>query len=243
MEGIVYSPIYNNSTIDAIEMLQDLETCRNIWVFTENNNIENDSLVKFVKAQETLGDCLREMYTWNDSRDNLYIIGDVENLPLKLSLHKNYSSKKYTGNLLFAGNGNIPYSINKGAIEGYGNSQGNKTGYCLDIAFCNPCILSLFCDNFDCNTFHDLLSTGVIGHNFSCQIDKKITMVKQVFVTTTVICIEDDFMSELKEMVNDGGTVNKLELNGLRLAYGKNFSELINSLVILGRNDLVLMIT
>jgi prepilin-type processing-associated H-X9-DG protein len=148
--------------------------------------------------------------------------------PEKLSLHKNYS-KKTTANILFA-DGNIEFSK-----DGYGT--GNKKGYALDIAFCNPAILALFADNFDCGTFHELLLSSPVGYTFTFTQDKRIKCFNEV--VTEEIEPEQDFVSEVKIMISQETT--KLELNSLRLAYGKVFNDLIEILVILERPDLVVM--
>lgn len=244
MEGLIFSIGNKERTIDAIEMLLELE-CRNIWVWVDNisNYLDDwEDNIHFYSTNDeikSIGDCLRILYTRNESRDNLYVIGDVEKLPLKLSLHKNYS-KKYVANFLFS-SGEIPFSLSKGCIENYGVDEcaSSKLGYCLDIGFCNPIIMSLFVDNFDCDTFHQLLLANPIGVSFSCKLDKRI-QTNNILKEINNVSKDSDFMTELKEMLAEGQE-SKLELNSLRLAYGKMFSDFINDLETLSRHDLVKM--
>uniref|UniRef100_A0A6C0JRP1 Uncharacterized protein n=1 Tax=viral metagenome TaxID=1070528 RepID=A0A6C0JRP1_9ZZZZ len=264
MEGVLFSDGTREQTIDALEMLLDLD-CRNIWTWIYDKNTYNEfkkegweETIHFQSCHSDkscirgtydnsdddddvpitttcIGDCLRSLYTRNESRDNLYIIGDVKNMPSKLSLHNNFS-KKYTGIVLLA-NGTTPFTVEKGALKGYGE-KGNKQGYCLDIAFCNPSILGLFYDNFDCDTFHQLLASNPIGYEFSCVVDKRIIpVIKKDIVVDEKDIETDDFMVELVNMISVD--VSKLELNSLRLAYGKMFTEFTDILLTLSRPDLV----
>ena len=248
MEGVLFSTGNYEKTTDAIEMLLE-HNCRNIWVWIKTSACA-DELIK--EEWETnvhishspdinsIGDVLRELYTRNDSRDNLYIIGDVERLPGKLSIHKNYS-KKHTGIILFA-DGNVGMNVDKGIVTKYFIESAEmlkpiKYGRALDIAFCNPSILSTFYDNFDCETFHDLLLTNPIGYTFSYQQDKRIKWLTND--KENVVKEVNDLIEELTEIIGDNVNDNtRLELNSLRLANGKMFSELIESLVVLERNDL-----
>lgn len=244
MEGVLYS----NSNDSVEKIAETIETllakhCRNIWIWCQSKSTF-DTLVQedweehihfcYDKHINSIGDCLRDLYTRSDSRDNLLIIGDISRIPDKIIVHKNYS-KKNVGTVLFA-NGNVDLRMKKGILDTY-EWNGTAKARALDIAYCCPVILSLFYDNFDCETFHDLLLAYPIGVKFACIVDKRISF----FDEEVDVEIEDeqDFIKDLEQMLADGTNVSKLELNGCRLAYGKMFSELADALHTLGRSDLV----
>lgn len=280
MEGVVFSNTGIDATALAIEQLSDLD-CRNVWVWTATQQVckslleedwESNVRIAHDENIQSIGDCLRELYTRNDSRDNLLIVGDVERLPEKLTVHRNHS-KKNCGTILF-GQGDMIISVEKGALSRYEktltpltsdtlfsslassasaslknkpeNKQDEKKARALDIAYCSSAVLALFFDNFDCNTFHDLLAAHPVGYRFQVLFDKRIKFYDSAPSETARQTIEDEeqtFESELAAIIAETtvhdakSTVSKLELNALRLAYGKTFAQLIDA--VRGRPDLL----
>lgn len=257
MEGVLYSDSNVDKTIDYIELLLE-ENCRNIWVWTtdsiyeelmSDNVWEKNVHISHNSHITSIGDCLRELYTRDQSRDNLIIIGNTNVNVSKLIIHKNFN-KKHVGILLF-GDGNVSIDIRGGTIHKYqmeacdhlGNDKDVKKshyGQIMEIAYCTLHILSIFQDNFDCNTFHDLILSNPVGYSFGAVMDKRLN------ITTKQYIIEEDskpsdFLEELTEMCLDIKELNensKLELNSLRLAYGLPYKKLIESLENLNRHDL-----
>jgi hypothetical protein len=234
MEGVLYSESPWNETVDAIELLLYLD-CRNIWVW-----ISSDALYESLMTEEwepqvhlnysskvnSIGDCLRELYLRDDSRDNLLIIGDLDHLPEKISLHKNGFGKNI-GTILFA-DGNVGYEFKKGKLLNYDWIDLKQKGRALDIAYCNRFILNAFYDNFDCHTFHDLLLSDPIRNSFGVKMDKRIKFFDNP--PSSEPDSELDFITELKGMLNVDLEHAKLELSGLRLSYQLSHSELIDAL-------------
>lgn len=262
MEGVLYSDTNVDKTIDYIELLLE-ENCRNIWVWTTkpiyqeimNDNVwEKNVYISNNSHITCIGDCLRELYTRDQSRDNLIIIGNTNVNVSKLIIHKNFN-KKHVGVLLF-GSGDVSIDIRGGTIHKYqidpldkpsndkdvkkGQAKQALFGQIMEIAYCTLHILSIFQDNFDCNTFHDLILSNPVGYSFGAVMDKRLNL------TTNHFSIEEeshpsDFLEELTEMCLDIKELNensKLELNSLRLAYALPYKKLIESLEHLNRHDL-----
>jgi hypothetical protein len=253
MEGVLYSDTNVEKTIDYIELLLE-ENCRNIWVWTiesiyeellHDNVWEKNVHISHNSHITSIGDCLRELYTRDQSRDNLIIIGNTNVNVSKLIIHKNFN-KKHVGVLLF-GDGDVSIDIRGGTIHKYqmcplGDDKNTKKGLIMEIAYCTLHILSIFQDNFDCNTFHDLILSNPIGYSFGAVMDKRLNL-KDMYATISSIVetSSNDFLEELTEMCLDIKELNensKLELNSLRLAYGLPYKKLIESLKNLNRHDL-----
>jgi len=245
MEGVLYSELPFNQTVDVIEILLSLE-CINIWVWIASHALyktlmkeewENEVHLFYSPTVNSTGDCLREMYLRDESRGNLLIIGDAEfALKQKLSIHKNVS-RKNIGSILFA-DGNVGYEVRKGRLVKYGWQDYMKKGQALDIAYCMPLILGIFYDNFDCDTFHDLLLANPVGHSFGVKHDNRLLC----FISPPESSDDEseDFMSELGAMVKVVKQENlRLELNSLRMAHGLLFGDLVDALKVLGRDDLI----
>lgn len=235
MEAVLYSQSTFNETVDCIESLLSLD-CNNIWVW-----IASDALHQTLKREDwepqvhidysntvnSIGDCLRELYIRDDSRSNLLIIGDLVNLPEKISLHKNGFGKNI-GTVMFA-DGNVGYKTKKGRLESYGWFESRQMGAALDIAYCSPLILGIFHENFDCDTFHDLLLTDTIKRNYGIKMDKRI----KCFINPPELESEsesEDFMTELQAMLEIDLESAKLELNSLRMAHGLLYKDLLEGL-------------
>lgn len=235
MEAVIYSDSDYNNTADCLELILSLECCNNIWIWIDDQNVFNQFKKEEWETEVTffhnecvisIGDCLRELYLRDETRGNLIIVGDIDNLPEKYSLHKNGFGKNI-GTVMFA-DGNAGYTIKKGRLDSYGFDVDSKKGQALDIAYCCPIILSIFYDNFDCNTFHDLLLTDTLQHNYGIRMDKRI----KYFLNPPEEEEEedDDFVTELTMMLEIDLDSAKLELNSLRMAYGLLFKDLINAL-------------
>ena len=247
MEGVLYSDTTVEKTIDFIELLLD-ESCRNIWVWTTadiydelmQDQWEDNVHISHSSSITTIGDCLRELYLRDESRDNLIIIGNTNINITKLTIHKNFN-KKHVGVLLF-GQGTVSIDIKGGTINKYqiDNDNGSR-GQIMEIAYCTLHILSLFQDNFDCNTFHDLILSNPDGDTFGAVMDKRLVSMQTVSVVQPVLT-ESDFLEELLELCGEIKELNentRLELNSLRLAYGLTFTALKEALFSLNRTDLI----
>lgn len=248
MEGVLYSDTTIDKTIDFIELLLD-EDCRNIWVWTTNeiydglmqDNIWEDNVhISHCSHVTTIGDCLRVLYLRDESRDNLIIIGNTNINITKLTIHKNLN-KKHAGVLLF-GVGNVSIDIKSGTINKYqiDNNSGSK-GQIMEIAYCTPHILSIFQDNFDCNTFHNLILSNPVGYTFGAVMDKRLISHNKYVLQD--VQESSNFLEELLELCQEIKELNensKLELNSLRLAYGLTYTNLKEALGNLNRFDLIL---
>jgi hypothetical protein len=83
MEGVIFSNGSKDRTIDAIELLLELD-CRNIWLWMSSETLYNEIITehweKSLSIQPwnseiaTTGDCLRELYLRNESRDNISLV-------------------------------------------------------------------------------------------------------------------------------------------------------------------------
>jgi len=260
MEGVIYSDTTADKTIDYIELL--LDECRNIWIWvteeiykeinpeTTENVWERHVHIYHNPNIVSIGDCLRELYTRDESRDNLMIIGDTNIVLPKLSFHKNLN-KKCIGILLF-GQGNMSIDIKGGIINKYETVESSQMqkGRVLEIGFFTPHILALFQDNFDCNTFHELILAKPVGYSFGAVMDKRYSFKSNIEERQEILNQKgdkpDDFKEELKEMCEEISKIDentKLELNSLRLAHGLTFSKLLESLQELNRNDIVEYLT
>lgn len=237
MEAILFSKSSFETTFDCIELALSLD-CNNIWVWFSYENQDTYNALKkeqwedevnlfYCDTVQSIGDCLREMYMRDESRSNLLIIGDLDHLPQKLSLHKNGFGKN-VGTIMFA-DGNVGYAIKKGRLDSYGWLSSKQKGMALDIAYCSPIILGIFNEHFDCDTFHDLLLTDTLKHNYGIRMDKRI----KCFIdppSDSDTEESEDFMMELEKMLEIDLESAKLELNSLRMAHGLLYKDLISGL-------------
>ena len=123
MEAVIYSNSNVDKTIDVIESMLSIG-CTNVWCWLSEelydmlskeewepeiqlftSIVSDDRVASTTGAIYSIGDCLREMYVRDESRSDLVVIGDLENLPDKFSLHKNGLGKNI-GTIMFA-DGNI----------------------------------------------------------------------------------------------------------------------------------------
>lgn len=250
MEAIVFSDSSFEITFDCIELLLSID-CNNIWVWFSPENKDVYDSIKLEHWEDevhlfqsdtvtSIGDCLREMYMRDESRSNLLIIGDLENLPEKLSFHKNGFGKN-VGTIMFA-DGNVGYTTKKGRLDSYGWVPSKQKGMALDIAYCSPIILGIFTEHFDCDTFHDLLLTDTLKHNYGVRMDKRIKCF--IDPPSDSESESEDFITELEKMLEVDLDSAKLELNSLRMAHGLLYKDLISALKQLNaRQELINILT
>lgn len=244
MEGVIYSDNDSDQTIDAIEQLLYLN-CRHVWVWCRsfklyeefmNEHWENNVHFKYDINVKSIGDCLRDLYFQDVSRDKLLIIGNINHIPKKMSLFK-MNISKIDGVILF-GKGNVGYQLDNNRISKYEWTNLDEKGRALDIAFCNTSILHIFYENFDCDSFHDILLADPIKHSFFIKMDKRIKLYDEPINENIITC---DFINELKNMMDINPENAQLELRSLRLAYKLSHSDLLESLKLLGASDELLL--
>ena len=135
--------------------------------------------------------------------------------------------------------GNVGYTLKKGRLDMYEfGIESKQKGQALDLAYCSPTILSIFYNHFDCDSFHDLLLTDTLQHNYSVRLDKRIKCFRDPPKEKEEEV--DDFMDELSLMLEIDLGSAKLEMNSLRMAHGLLFKDLIDALLELNaRQELI----